>query len=292
MGAKTANLPVSQHMLDATRNRVASGLRVTITGSDAPGTISATYDDPGLFGPDSVTWVVHRDAAMLIGGIRALFYQVLHPLAMAGVADHSDYRHDPLGRLRRTAAFVGTTTFGTTSEATNAIHSVRRIHERVSGTAPNGTHYRANDPHLLGWVHATEVDSFLSAHQAYGSNHLADDEADQYVAEMAAVARLLGVLDPPTTVVELEATLASYEPELHVGRQARSAVRFLLLPDLPAVARAPYGVLSAAALQLLPRDARRRLRIPTIPIVGEPLVRVSSTTLIRFIGWALQEAPS
>ena len=118
-------------------------------------------DDPGLFGPDSVTWKLHNDFCLLAGGLRALMLQTMHPLAMAGVADHSNYRTDPLGRLANTSAYVGTTVFGTTAEATAAVATVKRVHRRVVGVAPDGRPYDANDPHLLTWVHHTLVDSFL-----------------------------------------------------------------------------------------------------------------------------------
>ena len=128
----------------------------------------ATYDDPGLFGPASVAWRVHGEMSMLVGGLRALLLQTLHPPTMAGVADHSDYRKDPLGRLHRTGRFIGATTYGNTATAEHVIEMVRRIHERVAGTLADGTPYAATDPHLLGWVHVTEVDSFLRAYERYG----------------------------------------------------------------------------------------------------------------------------
>ncbi|MBK5286954.1 MAG: DUF2236 domain-containing protein, partial [Acidimicrobiia bacterium] len=128
----------------------------------------ATATDPGLFGPDSVTWRIHADRSMLIGGLRALLLQVLHPLAMAGVAQHSTYRRDPLGRLARTGRFVAATTYGTTAEAERAITMVTDVHQRVRGVAADGRPYSASDPALLAWVHNVEVDSFLSAYRRYG----------------------------------------------------------------------------------------------------------------------------
>lgn len=149
----------------------------------------ATEDDPGLFGPTSVSWRIHSDPSMLIGGLRSLFLQTMHPLAMAGVAQHSDYKSDPWGRLNRTSRFVGSTTYGSTRSAEESIAIVRRVHERVVGTAPDGRSYSANDPHLLLWVHVAEIDSFLAAFDRYGNGKLRDADRDRYVFEMAEVAR-------------------------------------------------------------------------------------------------------
>ncbi len=149
---------------------------------------STLSGDAGWFGPESVAWRMHADLATIIGGLRALLYQTLHPLAMAGVADHSDYRHDPWGRLHRTSRFIAATTYGTSSEAAAAVARVQQVHERVHGIAPDGRPYRPHDPPLLAWVHATEVDSFLAAYHRYGAAPLGAADADRYVGEMAVVA--------------------------------------------------------------------------------------------------------
>src|SRR5579862_7407433 len=196
---------------------------------------------------------VHSDSAMFIGAIRALLLQSLHPLAMAAVAEHSDYRGDPWGRLQRTSHFVGVTTFGRSAEVRAAIARVRAVHERVTGTAPDGRPYAASDPHLLTWVHIAEADSFLRAHSRFGTRPLDQAGRDGYVADMARIGAELGVPDPPRTEAELADRIARYRAELAATAQAREAARFLLVnPPLPAVARAPYGVLAAAAVSLLP----------------------------------------
>ena len=139
-----------------------------------------------------MTWRVHADPSMFIGGLRALLLQTMHPLAMAGVADHSDYRDDPMGRLRRTSLFVATTTYGTTAQAEAAIAGVERAHRAVVGVAPDGRPYSAGDPHLITWIHHAEVDSFLRTHQRYGARPLAAADADRYVDEMAEICERLG----------------------------------------------------------------------------------------------------
>ena len=279
--------------LDRIRADLGRGIRQMLAGDDEPPARPVPIeDDPGLFGPDSATWEVHGDAAMIVGGVRALLLQTLHPPTMAGVADHSTYRSDPLGRLHRTGRFIGATTFGTTEEAEQAIVAVRRIHTRITGTTPDGTPYDATDPHLLQWVHCTEIDSFLRARERYGATPLGPGRADRYVEEMAVVAERLGVVDPPRTQAELRRTLSSYRPELAVGRQARETVRFLAWPPLPLAARPAYAVTFSAAVSMLPGFARRRLWLPVAPLAEPLAIRPAATALLRTLGWALGEHPS
>lgn len=273
----------------ALRNEGASRVRSAITGNQplTDGEL-ATHDDPGLFGPASVAWRVHSEMSMLIGGLRALLLQTLHPLTMAGVADHSDYRTDPWGRLHRTGRFIGATTYGNSDTAEQVIAMVRSIHDRVEGTAPDGRAYTATDPHLLRWVHVTEVDSFLAAYDRYGAGRLTNAERDQYVDEMAEVARRLGATDVPTNRRELSDSINSYRPECTYGAQAREAIRFLLMPPgVPFVLRGAYGVIGAGAVGLLPGWARRQLWLPLPPGANSLAIRPAATVLTRGIGWLM-----
>jgi uncharacterized protein (DUF2236 family) len=279
-----------ERAIEPVRLEIQHLVRSFVTGSKQPPTRMYDPDDPGLFEPDSVIWRVHADVSMFIGGLRALLMQTLHEPTMTGVAQHSDYRDDPLGRLRRTANFLGVTTYGPRTEALAAIEGVRRIHDRVKGTLRDGTPYEANDPHLLGWVHATEVDSFLRAYQRYATRRLDNAQADEYVAEMAVVARLIGVEDPPTDRAELRKTLDSYRDELRVTSETRDAVRFLLRPPFPLLARPTYNVIAGAAVSLLPGYARRMLWLPVPPGVEPLVVRPVATALMRTLGWALAPA--
>lgn len=261
-------------------------IRDALVGDDALDESElASSEDLGLFGPSSVIWRVHSDSAMLIGGLRALLLQTLHPLAMAGVAQHSDYRNDPWGRLNRTSRFVGATTFGSTETAEAAIATVRRVHEHVKGTASDGRAYEANDPHLLLWVHLTEVDSFLRAFDSYGAGKLRDDERDSYVANMAEIARRLGAEKPPTTVAELEASLEGFRAECKITPEGREAVRFLLLPPVSFWMRGSYGLIASAALTLLPGWASRELRLPMPPLLAPLVVQPAAAALTRTVGW-------
>ncbi|KJS26334.1 MAG: histidine kinase, partial [Pseudomonas sp. BRH_c35] len=154
--------------------------------------------DPGLFGPESVCWRVHGDfTSMMVGGISALLLQALHPLALSGVWDHSNFREDLLGRLRRTGQFISATTFGSHADADRLIERVKRIHAGVSGTAPDGRPYAASDPDLLTWVHVAEVSSFLKSHLRYLNPDLPAAEQDRYYAEVALIAERLGAGDVP-----------------------------------------------------------------------------------------------
>jgi uncharacterized protein (DUF2236 family) len=239
------------------------------------------------FAEDRPIRQVHGDVSMFIGGIRALLLQSLHPLAMAAMAEHSDYRGDPWGRLQRTSFFLAVTTFGRESDAREAIARVRAIHERVTGIAPDGRPYAASDPHLLTWVHLAEVDSFLAAYARYGSGRLDRAGRDGYVADMARIGSELGVPDPPMTAASLASRIDLYRGELAATPQSREAARFLLLqPPLPALALAPYGVLAAAAVSLLPGWARGLLRLPRLPVTETLLVRPAGQALVQAIRWA------
>ncbi|HEU5302392.1 MAG TPA: oxygenase MpaB family protein [Acidimicrobiia bacterium] len=273
---------------NAVRDGVARSVRLRLA-EDPAGPEIAAYGDVGWFGPDSVAWRVHGDLSTLTGGLRALLYQTLHPLAMAGVADHSDYRRDPWGRLRRTAQFVAATTYGTSEEAEAAVARVRRVHEHVRGTSPDGRAYSADRPDLLAWVHATEVDSFLAAYRRYGPG-LDDAEADRYVDEMAVVARAFGADPVPTSTAELHDVLGSYS--LHATRRTRETVRFLMVPPLPLAARPTYGLIATAAVELLPWSAQRELRLVVPPIAGPLGVRPATQALLGALRWALGTSPA
>jgi uncharacterized protein (DUF2236 family) len=225
---------------------------------------------------------------MFIGGLSALLLQSLHPLAMAAVSAHSGFRGDPWGRLQRTSTFLAVTTYGTASDAEEAVARVRGIHERVRGTTTEGLPYHAGDPHLLGWVHAAETDSFLRAHERYGARPLDAAGYDGYVADTARVAEALGVIDPPRDRQALAAQLAVYQPELRATPEARAAARFLLLhPPVPLAVRPFYGVLAANAVNLLPSWARSVLRLPRVPVVEGLAVQPAGLLLTHTIRWAM-----
>ncbi|MGH3169727.1 MAG: oxygenase MpaB family protein [Trebonia sp.] len=188
--------------------------------------------DDGFFGPGSVTWRLTADLSAPVAGLRSLIVQALHPLAMAGVDQHSDWRRDPVGRFTATTTYVLTVTYGDEASARRNASVVRKIHEHVHGTdAVTGKPYRADDPDLLLWVHAVQVESTLRAAQLFGAG-VSDADADAYVAEMTAAARLIGMPDglAPATVAELDAYLAAVQPDLLRTRAAEDTAAFLLDP--------------------------------------------------------------
>jgi uncharacterized protein (DUF2236 family) len=292
MTLSTARLvDAARPLHDRLRRSVAVALRDRVAGEDNAARAAVIWDSPGerWFTPADPIWRVHADAAMFVAGIRALLLQSLHPLAMAGVAGHSGYRGDPWGRLQRTSNFLATTTFGTIEDAEASIERVRGIHERVRGKSPGGHPYAASDPHLLTWVHIAEADSFLRTHQRYAGTPLTPAEADCYVAQSCVVATRLGIIDPPTTVSELDAAIESYRPELEGTPSARDAARFLLLhPPLPWSARPGYGTLAGAGVALLPLWARQQLALPYLPLAERTIILPLGGAATNVIRWALR----
>ena len=235
-------------------------------------------EDDGFFGPASVTWRLAADLSAPVAGLRSVLIQALHPLAMAGVDQHSDWRRDPVGRLAATSAYVATVTYGDRASASRVARRVRAIHEHVRGTdAVTGRPYAAGDPALLLWVHAALVDSVLEAARLFGTPPGAAD-ADAYVAEMAVSAELLGVPREmiPDRVTALQEYMAGVRPELRCAPAAAESMGYMLDPEgmgeeiaelwqdlrdaalttLPGWARDLYGYQAPP-----PLDAARRIEI-------------------------------
>jgi uncharacterized protein (DUF2236 family) len=271
------------------QRRLGEALFARVAGPDGAAN-RARFAAPGprWFEADRPIRRVHGDAAMFVGGLRALLLQSLHPQAMIAVAQHSDYRGDPWGRLQRTSTFLAATTFGTVQDAQRAVDQVRRIHRYVTGTGPDGLEYRADDPHLLRWVHVAEADSFLRCHQRYGARPLDEAGCDGYVDDAARIAVALGVPDPPRTRAELAEALRAYRPELRAIPEALEAARFLVwTPPLPLLARGPYALLAATAVAELPAWARRQLRLPRPSIAESLLLPPVGHGVVGTVRWAM-----
>ncbi|MGN0064222.1 MAG: oxygenase MpaB family protein [Nocardioides sp.] len=278
-----------QPLIAPVRDRLGAELFRKVAGPDGQRRREFVHGSAGTrwFEPGDPIGRVHGDSSMFVGGLRALFLQSLHPAAMQGVADHSGYRGDMWGRLARTANYIAITTFGTEKHALGAIDAVRRAHTVVTGTLPDGTPYAASDPHLLAWVHAAEISSFLAAHDAYGSSPLTGADRDRYVAQAGVAAAHLGVLDPPQTEGALLDLVESYRPELRGTEVATEAFRFLVWhPDLALPARPAYLALVASAVALLPAWARDELGFERWPADGRA-TRVVGGTATRAIRWAM-----
>lgn len=242
--------------------------------------------DPGWFGPDSVTWRVHADTSMLVAGMTAFALQTLHPRAMAGVWDHSAFGGDFFGRTRRTGEFVQGVVYDPSAAAQRRCEGLRRIHDRVVGQTPDGRPYSAGDPELLEWVHVTEYLAIASANRRFAARPMTRAELDTYVAEVAQVGSAVGVVDPPRSWAELDAAFRRHAPDLAVGEQAATAVRYLENPPfLPAVARPPWRAVWAGAMACLPPLGRTLLRTsePLLPEVA------ACRALVRAVGRLLGE---
>lgn len=245
--------------------------------------------DDALFPPTSVAWRVHGDVtSMLVGGIAALLLQMLHPKVLAGVWDHSGFRDDMQGRLRRTARFIATTTFGAPDEARAVLARVAAIHNGVGGTLPDGTPYRANDPALLAWVHVCEVSSFLDGWVRYGEPLMSRADQDRYVDEMARIAEPLGVSPVPRTRAGAERIMRDMRPELLVDARTRDVAQVLLGQPAPSLAAGPFQAIAmSAAIDLLPGWARAMHGFAR-PGLGLPLIRAGTYGVASTLRWAFR----
>lgn len=210
--------------------------------------------DPGLFGPHSATWRVHADfPGMLAGGLAALMLQTLHPLALAGVWDHSNFREDLIGRLRRTTSFVSGTTYAPNDQAQALIERVKTIHAQVRGNTGDGRPYSADDPHLLTWVHVTEAYSFLQGYRRYSHIRLPVGAADRYYDEVRRVAEALGAREVPASEAEVNAYFRQVRAELQFSERSRVVLEVLSRVRLPVpVAGLSRDVFLQAGAALLP----------------------------------------
>lgn len=257
--------------------------------------------DPGLFGPDSVTWQVHADGSMALGGLRALLLQALHPLAIAGVDQFSNFRDDPWGRLLRTAGYIGAVTYGTSAQAHSAGAKVRGVHSRLRPVDPRtGREFRIDEPDLLRWVHCCEVESFLSTYLRSGGT-LGDGDADRYYFEQRSAAALVG-LDPqtvPGSRAEMAAYFRQVRPELALTPAARRTAMFVLVPPMPAWVRLATPAqpawlgLGMTAMGLLPRWARRLYGLPGLPTtdLGAVVAARAIRTTVKAVPTRYREGP-
>ncbi len=245
--------------------------------------------DPGLFGPDAICWQVHGDfSSMLIGGISALLMQALHPLALAGVWDHSNFREDMIGRLRRTAQFISGTTFGSRQDAEWLIDKVRTIHLQIVGHAPDGRPYSASDPQLLTWVHVAEVSSFLAAHLRYRNPHLSPADQDRYYGEVALIAERLGATDVPRSRRAVADYLARMRPQLLCDERSREVLRLLLAAPAPSRLAKPFGsLMMQAGIDLLPDWASDMLGVNQ-DLLQRQLIRASVNRSAPMLRWAVR----
>jgi len=243
----------------------------------------ATGDPDCLVVPEGPSWVVHGSLTTLVGGVRALMMQALHPAAVTGVAEHSAFRTDTIGRLRRTTQWLVITTFADVATAESTATAIRSMHDRVTGEGPDGRRYAASDPVLLRWVHDAFTDSFLTAHLALEGPDIPGGP-DAYVAEWAASAHLLGATDLPLSHAELRDQLDEFRSGAGFGRVPATGevAAFLRSPNLPLAFRGPYRILAlAAAATLDPRDAA------LLGLRQRPGAIRAARDLLALLSWAL-----
>jgi len=277
-------------MLNSSRiqTAIANQVRQMTGGKGPPIAFLEPKGDPGLFGPDSMVWKVHAHfVPMLVGGLSSLLLQALHPLALAGVWDHSSFRQDLKARLGRTAFYIAATSYGSRQMAMQAIERVRTIHLAVQGTLPDGTPYRADDPVLLKWVHLGEVLSFLQAYRQYGNLPMLSGQDDQYIKEMALLGELLGGENLPVSVAEANWMLQSYRPVLVNNERTKSVVD--LIENFPArpIDKPVLKLIIAAAFHMLPDWALMMLDKSPASATERHFVKQSLKLISRPIDWAL-----
>ena len=245
--------------------------------------------DEALFARDTPIRMVHADiVAMMVGGIRGLLLQMLHPHALQGVLDHSNFRSDMHGRLRRTARFIAVTTFGHRDDAQAAIDRVNRIHAAVGGTLPDGSPYSASDPRVLAWVHVAEATSFLAAYLRHVRPDMPSAEQDEYYRQFAVIAVALGADPVPTNRAEAEAIFRELRGDLAASPAAREVADLVLGQRPKGAPPAVQALLGAEAVALLPPFARSMLGLERPGLAAIP-ARAATWGMGKTLRWAFRQ---
>lgn len=249
--------------------------------------IVAEGDEPGLFLPTDAPWIVHADFGTLVGGVRALLMQALHPGSLAGVRTHSRYEQDPLGRLSGTIRWLTVTTFGSHKAIQQEASRVNRMHDRVSGEYQTASgeqkSYRAADPDLLLWVHIAFMDSFLRAHQNYSKKPIPGG-ADEYVRLWSKSVEPLGLSKVPMSEKELLSTLEDFKSKLVVNQDTKDVIKWLQRPPIPVLARPFYALFFQAALASIPLEYRQMIGLRSLPLW---FLRPLTTNILRLMRVAI-----
>ena len=278
------SLRPSEQIRQAVLNRVRAVFNDTQNGQQP-----VPPSDDAYFAKDSPIRLVHADAtSMMIGGIRSLLLQMLHPHALQGVLDHSNFRSDMHGRLRRTARFIAVTTFGHRDEADKIIDRVNRIHEYVNGTLPDGTSYSARDPETLAWVHVAEATSFLEAYLQYVKPGMSFADQDEYYRQFAVVARKLGADPVPETKNEAEKMMREFRKQLQSSPEAKEVADLVLTQRPEGAPVAMQKILGTAAVDMLPGYARTMLDLKRPGLELLP-IRAAAFTMGKTLRWAFRQ---
>ena len=252
----------------------------------------AEGDEAGLYLPNQAPWIVHADFATLVGGIRALLMQALHPGSLTGVRQHSRYQDDPLGRLAGTIRWLTVTTFGPTNANHAEANRVNKLHTRVQGeyktASGQNKSYKAGDKELLLWVHVAFMDSFLRAHQNYSKRPIPGG-ADEYIRLWAESVKPLGLETAPLNEQELLQTLKVFDEQLVVNEDTREVLKWIKNPPLPTLAKPFYRLFFFAALATLPQSYRDKIGERALPLW---FVKSQTTNILRIMRVAIgHESP-
>ncbi|WP_427965722.1 oxygenase MpaB family protein [Altererythrobacter sp.] len=245
--------------------------------------------EEALFERDSPIRMVHADiVGMMVGGMRGLLLQMLHPHALQGVLDHSNFREDMHGRLRRTARFIAVTSFGHRNDARAAIERVNAIHAKVSGTLPDGSPYSATDPRTLAWVHVAEATSFLAAYMRHARPDMPGHEQDEYYRQFATIARALGADPVPISRNEAEEIFRELRGDLRTSVQAREVAQMVLTQRTEGTPPALQAMLGAEAVAILPPFARSMLGLARPGLAALP-ARAATWGVGKTLRWAFRQ---
>jgi uncharacterized protein (DUF2236 family) len=276
--------------LDPLRDRAAAGFRRIVSGdpTGVPEWVAQMREGEGVgyFGPDSAAWAVHGGLPTLVGGIRALLMQALHPAALAGVMQHSRYEEDALGRLAGTTQWLTVVTFGDTAQADRECARVRGMHRRVNGVyTVDGVEfpYDATDPDLLRWVHIAFTDSFLRSHQIFSRRPLLGG-ADAYIRLWSKSVEPLGLTNVPMSEAELIATVARYRAELTVTDETRETIQWIKNPPLPATSKPMYALLFQSAVASLGSEYQQMMGLKCLPL---SVLRPLTTRVLQIMRLAI-----
>jgi len=274
--------------VESLRLKVVDQVRATFN-DQSRGQKPVPPSDEALFEKDTPIRLVHADlVGMMTGGVRALLLQMLHPHALQGVLDHSNFREDMHGRLQRTARFIAVTTFGHRDEAKKAIERVNRIHAKVGGTLPDGSPYEATNPRTLAWVHVTEAQSFLAGYLRHVRPDMPGHEQDEYYRQIAVIARALGADPVPTTRREAEALFREMRSDLRPSAGAREVAQLVLSQRPKGTPMAVQTMIGAEAVAMLPPFARSMLNLQR-PVLTALPARAATWGVGKTLRWAFKQ---
>jgi uncharacterized protein (DUF2236 family) len=275
--------------VESLRLRLVAQVRGVFHDADA-GQTPTPPSNEALFARDTPIRLVHADiVGMMTGGVRALLLQMLHPHALQGVLDHSNFREDMHGRLRRTARFIAVTTFGHRDAALQAIDRVNRIHAKVGGTLPDGAPYAATNPRTLAWVHVTEAQSFLLGYLRHVRPAMPLAEQDEYYRQFAVIARALGADPVPETRAAADRIFRELRHDLATSKEAREVAQLVLGQRPPGTPRSVQTMITADAVAMLPAWASAMLGLQR-PVLTALPARAAAWGMGRTLRWAFRQS--